>query len=67
MDNKKKAKSVKKKLSDTEILSAPVKTTLENSVIAFSKLTDFDIHLFRAGKHYKLYEKLGSHVTEVDG
>ncbi len=26
-----------------------------------SLLTDFDIHLFRSGKHFKLYEKLGAH------
>ncbi len=29
--------------------------------------TDYDINLFRAGKHFKLYERLGSHVMEVDG
>jgi 1,4-alpha-glucan branching enzyme len=28
---------------------------------SFSLLTDFDIHLFRSGKHFKLYEKLGAH------
>ena len=28
----------------------------------FSLLTDFDIYLFKSGKHYKLYEKLGAHV-----
>jgi len=33
----------------------------------FSLFTDFDIHLFRQGKHYKLYNKLGSHIVEVDG
>jgi 1,4-alpha-glucan branching enzyme len=26
---------------------------------SFSLLTDFDIHLFKSGKHFKLYEKLG--------
>ncbi|MFN8334609.1 MAG: 1,4-alpha-glucan branching protein GlgB [Cyclobacteriaceae bacterium] len=26
-------------------------------------LTDFDIHLFKTGKHFRLYEKLGAHVT----
>jgi len=30
----------------------------------FSLLTDFDIHLFKQGKHYKLYEKLGSHFIK---
>ena len=33
----------------------------------YSRLTEFDIYLFRAGKHTRLYEKLGSHVVEVDG
>ncbi len=36
-------------------------------VIAHSLFSDFDIDLFKAGKHFKLYEKLGSHVMEVDG
>ena len=29
----------------------------------FTLLTDFDIHLFKSGKHYKLYEKLGAHMS----
>jgi len=29
----------------------------------FSLFTDFDISLFRAGKHYHLYNKLGAHPT----
>ncbi|MDG2437512.1 MAG: 1,4-alpha-glucan branching protein GlgB [Polaribacter sp.] len=32
-----------------------------------SLFTEFDIHLFQAGKHYRLYEKFGSHITTVDG
>jgi 1,4-alpha-glucan branching enzyme len=47
-----------KKVSDT--------TAVENN----SLLTDFDIHLFRSGKHYKLYEKLGAHpvtFNDTDG
>ncbi|MGB3145175.1 MAG: 1,4-alpha-glucan branching protein GlgB [Maribacter sp.] len=32
-----------------------------------SLFTDFDIDLFKSGKHYRLYEKLGSHLVEVDG
>ncbi len=36
-------------------------------VISYSLFTDFDIALFKAGKHFKLYEKLGSHAAEVDG
>ncbi len=36
----------------------------------FSLFTDFDVHLFRSGKHFRLYEKLGAHVVrhnDVDG
>jgi len=33
------------------------------AVEPYSLYTDFDIHLFRSGKHYKLYEKMGSHVV----
>ncbi|CAL2083334.1 1,4-alpha-glucan branching protein GlgB [Tenacibaculum sp. 190524A05c] len=36
-------------------------------VIAHSFFTEFDVNLFKAGKHYKLYEKLGSHITTVNG
>ncbi|AWH85820.1 1,4-alpha-glucan branching enzyme [Flavobacterium album] len=38
-----------------------------NKVQPHSFFTDFDIDLFKAGKHYRLYEKLGAHLTEVDG
>ncbi|MBD2095215.1 1,4-alpha-glucan branching protein GlgB [Trichocoleus sp. FACHB-591] len=30
-------------------------------------LTDFDLHLFAEGNHHRLYEKLGAHLTEVEG
>ncbi len=30
-------------------------------------LTDLDIHLFREGNHFKLYEKLGTHLTTMEG
>lgn len=33
----------------------------------YSRFTDFDISLFKSGKHYKLYEKLGSHVVSHEG
>ncbi|NJB68967.1 1,4-alpha-glucan branching enzyme [Desulfobaculum xiamenense] len=32
-----------------------------------SRLTDHDIYLFREGRHFRLYEKLGAHVMDVDG
>jgi len=31
-----------------------------------SLFTEFDIDLFKAGKHYRLYEKFGSHIITVD-
>ena len=37
------------------------------SVEVYSRFTDFDISLFKAGKHYKLYEKFGAHVVEYKG
>ena len=33
----------------------------------YTRFSDFDISLFKSGKHYKLYEKLGSHVVNPDG
>ena len=38
-----------------------------NKVITHSLLTDFDINLFKSGKHFRLYEKLGAHLISVDG
>jgi len=34
---------------------------------SFSLLSEFDIHLFKNGKHFKLYEKLGAHVVKHQG
>ncbi|MFD0834787.1 1,4-alpha-glucan branching protein GlgB [Mariniflexile aquimaris] len=36
-------------------------------VQVYSLFTEFDINLFKAGKHYRLYEKFGSHITTVNG
>ena len=32
-----------------------------------SLFSDFDIALFKAGKHYRLYEKFGSHIITLEG
>ena len=37
------------------------------NVRPYSLFTDHDIYLFREGKHYKLYDKFGSHSVEIDG
>ncbi|GJM28715.1 MAG: 1,4-alpha-glucan branching enzyme GlgB [Cyclobacteriaceae bacterium] len=39
----------------------------DNLVKSHSLFTDFDITLFKSGKHYRLYQKLGAHLSEVDG
>ena len=44
-----------------------VKKHTMSQVIPFSLLTDFDTQLFQSGKHFRLYEKLGSHPLSVDG
>jgi 1,4-alpha-glucan branching enzyme len=31
-----------------------------------TRFTEFDIELFRNGKHYRIYDKLGSHMMNVD-
>ncbi|MGZ2371411.1 1,4-alpha-glucan branching protein GlgB [Ancylomarina sp. YFZ004] len=36
-------------------------------VKAYSLFSDFDINLFKVGKHYRLYEKFGSHIITLDG
>jgi 1,4-alpha-glucan branching enzyme len=33
----------------------------------YSRFTDFDISLFKAGKHFKVYEKFGAHVVNFEG
>jgi len=30
----------------------------------YSTFTDYDIHLFKQGKHYKLWEKFGAHILD---
>jgi 1,4-alpha-glucan branching enzyme len=44
-----------------------VETTTLERVEPYSRFTEFDIGLFQSGKHYKLYEKFGSHVVEHKG
>src|SRR3569833_3529266 len=57
-----KPKAASKKTS-VYVVEVPVLKAVE----VYSRFTDFDISLFKSGKHYKLYEKMGSHVIEKDG
>jgi 1,4-alpha-glucan branching enzyme len=56
--------STKKPSSDKKPM--PV-VAQNNAVQPYSRFTEFDIGLFKSGKHYKLYEKFGSHVIEFNG
>ncbi|HMD78850.1 MAG TPA: 1,4-alpha-glucan branching protein GlgB, partial [Nitrososphaerales archaeon] len=39
----------------------------KGTVWEFSRITDYDVHLFMEGKHTKAYDKLGSRLDFVDG
>ncbi|MEZ0539044.1 1,4-alpha-glucan branching protein GlgB [Fibrella arboris] len=47
--------------------SSPSEQPIETPTGAYSRFTDLDIHLFREGKHARLYEKFGSHVVTHQG
>lgn len=38
-----------------------------NFVKTYTLFTEHDVYLFKEGKHYRLYEKFGSHSVEKDG
>ncbi len=50
-----------------KVLPAGEIATFRDSYSFMPTLTDFDIYLFNAGDHHKIYEKLGAHFTEVQG
>lgn len=50
-----------------QVLPGAVNTDQLKKVEPVSLFTDFDIELFSAGKHFRLYEKLGSHVVSYEG
>jgi len=53
-----------KKSSPAKAVTAPTSDeTVLKSVEPYSRFTDFDIGLFKSGKHYKLYEKFGSGIS----
>jgi 1,4-alpha-glucan branching enzyme len=37
-----------------------------SKLVSHSLLTDFDISLFKAGKHFRMYRKLGCHLMDLD-
>ncbi|MBX6379477.1 1,4-alpha-glucan branching enzyme [Thermoflavifilum aggregans] len=46
--------------------SIPTSAARPAQVLPVSLLTDFDISLFQAGKHYRLYQKLGCHLDTYE-
>lgn len=61
------AKIVKPKATKKIKETLPVQQQQLSAVEPYSRFTDFDVSLFQSGKHYKLYEKFGSHVVEHKG
>jgi len=57
---------VKPKIVKAKKAEKPAATEYK-AVEVYSRFTDFDISLFKSGKHYKLYEKFGSHVIDFNG
>lgn len=40
---------------------------MDNKVRGATRISETDVYLFREGSHFKLYEKLGSHLMTIDG
>jgi 1,4-alpha-glucan branching enzyme len=53
-----------KKVSNKIIAALPIDTS--KPVWVYSLFTDYDIDLFSVGKHFRLYEKMGSHLLTID-
>jgi 1,4-alpha-glucan branching enzyme len=45
----------------------PRRADAERRVVRYELMTDYDVYLFREGKHSRLYEKLGAHEMDLDG
>lgn len=45
----------------------PKTNNINQLVWIYSLLTDVDISLFQAGKHFRLYQKMGAHLLNLDG
>lgn len=64
---KEKKAPVKRKAPVKKKPDKPTVSTPQNNNESFSLFTDFDIQLFKAGKLYHLYNKMGSQVVEHKG
>ncbi|MBN1844198.1 MAG: 1,4-alpha-glucan branching protein GlgB [Sedimentisphaerales bacterium] len=41
--------------------------TEKSDVLAYGRMTEHDIYLFKQGNHFRLYDKLGAHPDQVEG
>jgi 1,4-alpha-glucan branching enzyme len=63
----------KKKVNSAQQKSGRTRSTRKKTMTTdimkhdFSLITDHDIYLYKEASHYKLYDKLGSHVVDHDG
>jgi 1,4-alpha-glucan branching enzyme len=64
----KKSPAAKKSSSGTGRKSAPVAAAAPlANVMPYSLFSEFDVALFRSGKHFRLYRHFGAHAAEVGG
>jgi 1,4-alpha-glucan branching enzyme len=52
---------------NTVMETQPDNNSQMHSIAGVSRFTEYDIYLFREGKHYHLYNKLGAHIMEHEG
>ncbi len=45
----------------------PIVSSVKGNKLINPSITDQDIYLFKEGNHFRLYEKLGAHLTQVNG
>ncbi|ELR73643.1 1,4-alpha-glucan (glycogen) branching enzyme, GH-13-type [Fulvivirga imtechensis AK7] len=64
---KTRKKATTKKAPVEKASPAKVKKGQEEGVGHATLFSEYDIHLFKEGKHYHLYKKLGSHPMEYKG
>jgi 1,4-alpha-glucan branching enzyme len=60
-------KSNKVKDAARQIKERNTEKAAEKKFDEISLISEFDIHLFKEGKHFHLYKKLGSHPMDFDG
>ncbi|SDL17258.1 alpha-1,4-glucan:alpha-1,4-glucan 6-glycosyltransferase [Salinimicrobium catena] len=59
-----KARTVAKKATPTK---KEKQESSKDKPVEATLITDYDVHLFKEGKHYHLYKKFGSHLMEYMG